>query len=72
MPTLIEAVENVVAEVMQLRIEVGMLRTRTMSHSQAKLAVELFDGEYIGQDAEELWDWAISEAHKTDGKESSL
>ena len=35
-----------------------------MSYQIAKRAVELFEAEYMGQDQEQLWSWAVSEATK--------
>ena len=32
--------------------------------SQARKALQLFDGEYIGQNAQELWKWAVEESTK--------
>lgn len=33
-----------------------------LCYTQAKKAIELFDGEWIGQDPKKLWDWATKEA----------
>ena len=35
-----------------------------LSYRQAKKAMELFDGEWIGQDPVKLWAWATEEARK--------
>jgi len=35
-----------------------------LSYKQAKKAIDLFDSEWIGQDPEQLWDWAVSEVVK--------
>jgi len=34
----------------------------------AKLAVELFEKEYLGQDQNSLWEWAFKEATKAMAK----
>lgn len=38
--------------------------TGYLSYTEAKQAIELFDSEWIGQDARQLWNWAVSEATK--------
>lgn len=33
-----------------------------MTYQEAKLAVELFESEYLGQDQTTLWEWACDQA----------
>ena len=45
---------------------VEYLEKKQLTYRQARRAVELFESEWIGQDAKKLWAWAVEKAQEQD------